>query len=607
MRNAAYLLTALWLAAAAQAQPPLRLKTRASAANAQTAEAPQNTRTPGRSHWLVQFADPPDDARLMELYLRGAWPLSYVPDFALSLAANDDTPWDGLDILWISRLQPSEKISPLLTAASAADAAHSVVVEFYSDVDPNDARAIVNQAGLVIQENPDVLVHHLLVSGNDAQLLALAGWDEVAYIFPASASLVRGDPLHACAGALTSLGSVGQSVALVGDGWDGPGLGSAALQYVFGSISPKVPAEPAKAEIARALSEWSKYVQVSFTPGASAIANRTLSIFFASGAHGDGYPFDGPGGVLAHTFYPVPTNPEPVAADMHFDADDNWQLGADVDVFSIALHEAGHALGLGHSDNPNAVMYPYYRMHTALDQEDIAAIRSLYAAQNSDPGAPTPAPPTRPQPTPAPAPPLVPLALTVQSTPANTTATSLSLSGSVTGGSGAALVSWSTNFGFAGVATGSPAWTISSIPLNAGANLITLTARDSSGQQATQILTVTRQQPAQPTGPPTPNPPSPTPPSGPDTTPPSLTIASPGSTNVSTSAASITVSGTASDNVGVAKVTWSSSTGGSGTATGTANWSTPPIQLYIGATTIVIRASDPAGNTSWRSLVVTRR
>ncbi len=70
---------------------------------------------------------------------------------------------------------------------------------------------------------------------------------------------------------------------------------------------------------------------------------------------------------------------------------------------------------------------------------------------------------------------------------------------------------------------------------------------------------------------------------------------------------SITVSGTASDDSGVSKVTWSSSTGGSGVASGTTHWTTPPIQLYLGTTTIVIRASDAAGNTRWRSLVVTRR
>jgi hypothetical protein len=43
-----------------------------------------------------------------------------------------------------------------------------------------------------------------------------------------------------------------------------------------------------------------------------------------------------------------------------------------------------------------------------------------------------------------------------------------------------------------------------------------------------------------------------------------------------------------------------------GTANGTTNWSTPPIPLYIGDTTIVITAADAAGNTSWRSLTVTR-
>ncbi len=560
----------------------------------------------------MQFAGAPGNDRLLALSQRGAALLSYVPDFALSVAAADDTSWEGLDLQWVGRLGPADKISPALSAATG-DGPISALVEFYSDVDPNDARQILNQSGLVIHENPDVLPNHVLVDAGVAQLAALAGWDEVAYIFPASGSLLRGDPMHACAGALTSLGPIGQSIALIGDGWDGPGLGSADLRYVIGRISEKVPADAAQAEIIRALAEWSKYVKVAFAPGTDSSARRTLSIFFASGVHGDGYPFDGPGGVLAHTFYPVPTNPEPIAADMHFDADDRWQIGADVDVFSIALHEAGHALGLGHSDNPNAVMYPYYRMHTTLGEEDIAAIRSLYAAQDSDPGTPTPPPPPPPAPPdpappPAPpAPPAVPLVLTVQPTPSSTTTSSISLTGSVTGGSGAALVSWSTNYGYAGTAAGSPAWTIFVVPLNLGVNFIVVTARDSSGHEAVQIITVTRQQPAQPTAPPPPGPPQPAPPNGPDTTAPSITIRSPGSTNVSTSASSLVVSGSASDNTGVAKVTWTSSSGESGAATGTTDWSTPPIQLYVGATTIVIRAADAAGNTSWRSLVVTRR
>jgi hypothetical protein len=178
-----------------------------------------------------------------------------------------------------------------------------------------------------------------------------------------------------------------------------------------------------------------------------------------------------------------------------------------------------------------------------------------------------------------------------------TTASSIAISGSTAGGSGAVQVSWTTNNGSSGMAQGAATWTISSVPLNLGDNVITIAALDSQQSQVTRGLTITRNQ--QPT------PPDPTP--GRDTTPPSLTILSPATTNVSTSDSSLVVSGIAQDNVGVAAVTWASSNGGSGTASGTENWVTPPIPLYVGATTITIRAGDAAGNTSWRSMTVTRR
>jgi hypothetical protein len=314
-------------------------------------------------------------------------------------------------------------------------------------------------------------------------------------------------------------------------------------------------------------------------------------VLFASGAHGDAYPFDGPGGVLAHTFYPVPSNPEPIAGDMHFDNDESWNIGADVDLYSIALHETGHALGLGHSDTPGDVMYPYYTKHTALAQNDISAILQLYAAQD---GSPNPPPSSPPPPAPN------PLVLMVQTPPSTTTASSIAISGTASGGVGNVQVSWSTNQGAAGLAQASSPWTIAAVPLSIGLNVINIQANDSQQNRVSQNVIVTRQQ-ALPTNPP----PAPAP--GPDTTPPSITVLSPASSNISTAASSLVVSGTATDNVGVAKITWSSSTGGSGTATGTNQWATPPIPIYIGTTTVIIRAYDAAGNTSWRSLVVTRR
>jgi hypothetical protein len=53
-------------------------------------------------------------------------------------------------------------------------------------------------------------------------------------------------------------------------------------------------------------------------------------------------------------------------------------------------------------------------------------------------------------------------------------------------------------------------------------------------------------------------------------------------------------------------VTWSTNTGGAGTASGTAQWSVA-IPLLVGFNQVIIRATDTVGNVSWRSVVVARR
>jgi hypothetical protein len=49
---------------------------------------------------------------------------------------------------------------------------------------------------------------------------------------------------------------------------------------------------------------------------------------FVTGDHGDGNPFDGPSGILAHAFFPpIPPNPpQPIQGDTHFDEAETWSI-----------------------------------------------------------------------------------------------------------------------------------------------------------------------------------------------------------------------------------------------------------------------------------------
>ncbi|MEQ2168583.1 hypothetical protein GOODEAATRI_016181 [Goodea atripinnis] len=110
-------------------------------------------------------------------------------------------------------------------------------------------------------------------------------------------------------------------------------------------------------------------------------------MFFQT-AHGDFYPFDGPDGTLAHAFAPS----SGIGGDAHFDDDETFTFR------SNTAHEFGHSLGLSHSEDPGALMYPIYSYQNPerfiLPQDDVRGIQSLYGA-NKDPIPPGPtAPPT---------------------------------------------------------------------------------------------------------------------------------------------------------------------------------------------------------------------
>ncbi|MFO1189412.1 MAG: matrixin family metalloprotease [Alphaproteobacteria bacterium] len=96
-----------------------------------------------------------------------------------------------------------------------------------------------------------------------------------------------------------------------------------------------------------------------------------------------GHAFDGAGGILAHGFYP-PVNGGAAAGDIHFDTAETWKIGfggAGFDIFQVAAHEIGHAIGLDHTGVPGSLMNPFYtEAFSGLQADDIAGALFIYGA-----------------------------------------------------------------------------------------------------------------------------------------------------------------------------------------------------------------------------------
>jgi hypothetical protein len=185
-------------------------------------------------------------------------------------------------------------------------------------------------------------------------------------------------------GVFVLLGSVSRTEALpfttIGDGWDGPGLGSASPTFAFGTPTPDLPLDLQRTAIIAALDVWAAVVNVTFTETPFLGLPNSIDFNFQTGGFGPS--------LLAFAFFPAPWNSEPIAGDVFINDDWLWEVGDGLgfqafDLERVALHEIGHSLGLFHSDTVDAVMWPFIgprQVNIGLHPDDIAGIRSLYAA-----------------------------------------------------------------------------------------------------------------------------------------------------------------------------------------------------------------------------------
>jgi hypothetical protein len=160
------------------------------------------------------------------------------------------------------------------------------------------------------------------------------------------------------------------------------------LTYFFINGTGKIAGEREHEIVRQAFGLWAGQSPLTFTEVFQP-SQADILIGWASGEHGDGDPFDGPGDVLAHASYPNPYTARQVF--LHFDDDERWVDSPDqnVDLLSVAAHEIGHNLGLDHSRDPDSLMFPSYSgPHRFLAEDDIAGVQSLYGLSSPPVEAP---------------------------------------------------------------------------------------------------------------------------------------------------------------------------------------------------------------------------
>jgi Matrixin/Bacterial Ig-like domain len=143
--------------------------------------------------------------------------------------------------------------------------------------------------------------------------------------------------------------------------------------------------------ILEAAQEWAQQTNINFTvvpddgaPEGSGPDEQGYSGF------GDirigGYNFGQ--STLAMTYQPPTANNFSIAGDMMFNTGQSFNVGSTYDLFTVAMHEFGHALGLNESSVSNAVEYGTYTgVKSGLATDDINGIRAIYsgnAARSAD-------------------------------------------------------------------------------------------------------------------------------------------------------------------------------------------------------------------------------
>jgi hypothetical protein len=172
---------------------------------------------------------------------------------------------------------------------------------------------------------------------------------------------------------------------LLGAKWGARALGAPGGQVtwsfaetfgVFYSFDAIIAAPAFQVLVREAFAAWERVADIDF-------------VEIADGAETDirlGWDtIDGAGAVIgqAQFTYNIGAYNQMIRSEVRFDSAEHWstdRTGSDglANFYAVAVHEIGHAIGLGHSGDTDSIMYPVLQHQDALTADDMAGARALY-------------------------------------------------------------------------------------------------------------------------------------------------------------------------------------------------------------------------------------